>query len=154
MSLGCQLYSAGVWTVQEVADRVGLPARRVRYYDRIGLAGPSRRSETGYRLYGAEDEGRLRFVRQARALGLSLDQVRELVTAAEAGCCGRLLPELDRILAGKIAELDRCIAEMGEFRQQLAAFREGTGGCGCTSHSAFCGCLDTATDFVEVEREP
>lgn len=142
-----------MWTVHEVAERVGLPARTVRYYDRIGLVGASRRSEAGYRLYDAEDEGRLRFVRQARSLGLSLDEVRELMASAEAGCCDALLPELDRILADKISGLDQRIAEMREFRDRLAAFRAGTGSaCGCTGHSAFCGCLDSAPRLLAVQR--
>lgn len=142
-----------MWTVHEIAERVGLPARRVRYYDKIGLVGASRRTDSGYRLYDAEAEGRLRFVKQARSLGLSLDETRELMAAAEAGCCDGVLPELARILAAKIAELDERIAEMGEFRQRLAAFRAGSGSaCGCSGHGAFCACLDGAPEIVEAKE--
>lgn len=70
-------------TVKDVAVRVGLPSRTIRYYDRIGLVRSSQRSESGYRLYGAEEEGKLRFVRQAKALGFSLDDIRGLIAAAE-----------------------------------------------------------------------
>jgi DNA-binding transcriptional MerR regulator len=140
---------AAMRTVHEIAERVGLPARRIRYYDRIGLAGASRRTESGYRLYDAEDEARLRFVKHARSLGLSLDETRELLAAAEAGCCEGVLPELDRILEDKVAELDRRIAEMQEFRDRLSAFRAGTGsGCGCRGHGPFCACLDGAPDLT------
>lgn len=138
-------------TVQQVAARVGLPARTVRYYDRVGLVEATERSEAGYRLYAAEDEGRLRFVKQARSLGFSLDDVRQLLDAAEAGCCGDLLPELDRLLQAKLVELDATIAELGEFRGRLAAYREGRGSaCGCTGHGAFCGCLDDAPQLVQI----
>lgn len=138
-------------TVQDVARRVGLRPRTVRYYDRIGLVTAGARSEAGYRLYDAEDEGRLRFVRHARELGLSLDEVRQLLSAAEAGCCGRLLPEFDGILLDKVAELDRRIAEMVEFRDRLADYRAGRGSaCGCVAHSAFCGCLSDAPQLIPV----
>lgn len=139
-------------TVQQVAARVGLPARTVRYYDRVGLVEASERSEAGYRLYAAEDEGRLRFVKQARSLGFSLDEVRQLLAAAEAGCCGQLLPELDRLLQAKLAELDATIGELGQFRERLAAYREGRGSaCGCTGHGAFCGCLNDAPQLVQIQ---
>lgn len=140
-------------TVQEIATRVGLPARRVRYYDRIGLVGASRRSEAGYRLYDDEDEGRLRFVKHARNLGFSIDEVRGLVAAAEAGCCDRLLPELDRLLEAKLADLDERINEMCEFRERLGAFRAGKGSaCGCAGHSPFCGCLNDAPELLELKN--
>lgn len=138
-------------TVQDVAQRVGLPPRTVRYYDRIGLVTAGARSDAGYRLYDVEDEGRLRFVKQARDLGLSLHEVRHLLTAAEAGCCDGLLPELDRVLGHKIAELDRRIAETIEFRDRLADYRAGRGSaCGCAGHGAFCGCLSGAPQLISV----
>lgn len=140
-------------TVQDVAAHVGVPARTVRYYDRIGLVEATTRSDAGYRLYTAEDEGRLRFVKQARSLGLSLEEVRQLLAAAEAGCCDRLVPELDRLLRGKLAELDERIAEMREFRDRLAAYRDGRGSaCGCSGHGAFCGCLDDAPQLLTIEK--
>jgi len=74
-------------TVKQVAARVGLPSRTVRYYDRIGLVRADERSTSGYRLYGPEGEGRLRFIRHAKTLGFSLDEIRGLLAAA-AGCCG------------------------------------------------------------------
>lgn len=139
-------------TVQQVAARVGLPARTVRYYDRVGLVAAAQRSEAGYRLYTAEDEGRLRFVMQARNLGFSLDEVRQLLAAAEAGCCGELLPELNRLLDAKLVDLDQRIAELQEFRERLAAYRGGRGSaCGCTGHGAFCGCLDNAPQLVQIK---
>lgn len=132
-------------TVKVVAERVDLPARTVRYYDRIGLVTPSERSAAGYRLYAPEDEGKLRFVRQAKGLGFSLAEIRELIAAAEHGCCGELLPELDRLLADKIAGIDAQIAELHDFRGRLTAYRSGKGsGCGCAGHNAFCACLEGA----------
>ncbi len=130
-------------TVKQVADRVGMPSRTVRYYDRIGLVRADDRSAAGYRLYGAEDEGRLLFVRRAKRLGLSLDEIRGLMDAALGGC-GATVPELDRLLEQKIDEIDARIAELIAFRDRLAEYRAAKrvaprDRCG---HGAFCGCLD------------
>lgn len=131
-------------TVKHVAERVGLPDRTVRYYDRIGLVSAAR-SEAGYRLYGPEEEAKLRFVRQARGLGLSLREVSGLIAAAERGCCGEVVPELERLVDEKVARLDLRIAQLSAFRDQLLAYRAGRGSrCGCDGHGAFCGCLNDA----------
>lgn len=141
-------------TVKQVAGRVGLPERTIRYYARIGLVCPQARSPAGYRLYGPEDEGKLAFVRQAKNLGLSLDNIRALITAAERGCCGELVPELDRVLGHKIAEIDAQLAELAAFRDRLVAFRAGSGaGCGCDGHGAFCGCLNNPSTVTPTRSE-
>lgn len=126
----------------------------MRYYDRIGLVSAGERTETGYRLYSAEEEGKLRFVRQAKALGFSLEEIRGLVAAAESGCCGEVVPELERLLDEKLARIDAQIAELASFPERLLAYRAGTGsGCGCDGHGAFCGCLDDAPLVQIEERE-
>ena len=71
-------------TVKQVAEHVGLPSRTVRYYH-IGLVRADDRSATGYRLYGAEEAARPLFVRHAKRLGFSLDEIRGLMAAAEGG---------------------------------------------------------------------
>ena len=131
-------------TVKQVAERVGLPSRTVRYYDRIGLVTATQRSEAGYRLYSAEDEGRLRFIQQAKTLGLSLPQIRGLIAAAEGGC-SETLPELQRLLEHNIEQIDARISELKAFRDRLADYAAGKSTvvnphrCG---HGSFCGCLD------------
>jgi len=135
-------------TVKQVAERVGLPARTLRYYDRIGLVTPRERSESGYRLYAPTDEAKLRFVRQAKSLGLSLDDTAKLIAAAEGGC-GEVVPELQRLLDEKIAHIDVQMTELQVFRERLVRYRAGKGsGCGCCDRGAFCGCLED-TDAQE-----
>jgi DNA-binding transcriptional MerR regulator len=130
-------------TVKQVAERVGLPSRTVRYYDHIGLVRADERSATGYRLYGAEEAARLVFVQRAKRLGFSLDEIRGLMSAAEGGC-GATVPELERLLEQKVEEIDARIAELKALRSRLADFRAGTpapDGRRCRD-GAFCGCLD------------
>ncbi len=138
-------------TVKQVAERVGLPSRTVRYYDSIGLVSPEQRSQAGYRLYDAGGEGRLRFVRQAKALGFSLEEIRELMAAAERGCCGEVIPALQKLLDDKVSEVDERIAELRAFRERLVAYRAGQrSGCGCSGDGAFCGCL-TDAPLIQIE---
>ncbi len=138
-------------TVKEIAERVGLPSRTVRYYDRIGLVCPDRTS-AGYRLYGPEEEGKLRFVRQAKALGFSLDDIQHLIEAAERGCCGAVIPEVERLLDEKLAAIDAQMVELAAFRERLVDYRAGGGSaCGCNGHGAFCGCLN---DVPLIQIEP
>lgn len=130
-------------TVQQIAARVGLPSRTVRYYDRIGLVPADERSTAGYRLYGPEGEARLRFIRHAKTLGFSLNEIRGLLAAAEGGC-GATVPELERLLDQKVAEVDAKIAEFVAFRERLVAYRAGkrTSHRRACSGGAFCTCLD------------
>lgn len=136
-------------TVKETAARVGLPSRTLRYYDRIGLVSPPR-AASGYRIYGPEDEDKLRFVRQAKALEFSLEEIRGLLAVAEGGCCADVRPEVQRLLDEKIAAVDARVADLGALRERLLAFRAtgGADGCGCRGHGAFCGCLSGALDIA------
>ena len=95
----------------QVAARAGLPERTVR----IGLVTPRARSPAGYRLDGPEEEGKLRFVRQAKALGLSLEDGRGLIAAAETGCCDRLGPGYGTCCPARSPRSTRALTGCGRF---------------------------------------
>jgi MerR family transcriptional regulator, copper efflux regulator len=62
-----------------LVERVGLSLRTVRYYEELGLVTPSMRTAGGFRLYGPEQEERLRVLKVMKPLGFSLDEMRDLV---------------------------------------------------------------------------
>lgn len=62
-----------------MAERVGLSLRTVRYYEEMGLIEPTTRTAGGFRLYGPEQEDRLRVLKTMKPLGFTLDEMRELV---------------------------------------------------------------------------
>jgi len=64
--------------VGDAAERSGLPAKTIRYYEEIGLIHPAR-AENGYRDYSGDDIHRLAFLRRARNLGFSIDDCRQLM---------------------------------------------------------------------------
>jgi MerR family transcriptional regulator, copper efflux regulator len=73
--------SAAVDLVQigVMAERVGLSLRTVRYYEEMGLVEPTTRTAGGFRLYGPEQEERLRVLKTMKPLGFTLDEMRDLV---------------------------------------------------------------------------
>ena len=69
--------------IGELAERTGLSLRTLRHYDEIGLLRASGRSDGGYRLYTDEDVDRLMLIRRMKPLGYSLEEMAELLRAAD-----------------------------------------------------------------------
>jgi MerR family mercuric resistance operon transcriptional regulator/MerR family gold-responsive transcriptional activator of gol and ges genes len=67
------------WTIGQLAKAVDVNIQTVRYYERLKLLSPSARRPSGYRLYGQEEERRLRFIKNAQALGFTLHEIEELL---------------------------------------------------------------------------
>jgi DNA-binding transcriptional MerR regulator len=65
------------WKVGTLARRTGLTIRTLHYYDQIGLLSPSHHTESGHRLYATEDVIRLQQIKSLRALGFSLEEIRD-----------------------------------------------------------------------------
>ena len=112
--------------IGEVAKHLGMNPRTIRFYESAGLLPPPQRTEHGYasaghRLFSPDDLRRLQFVRQARLLDLSLDQIRELVEAVDEGCCGAARPHLKALIREKLQELRRRITELRRLERRLAA---------------------------------
>ena len=66
-------------TVTELANRSGATPHAVRYYTRMGLLRPERNPDNGYRLYEYREVGWLCFIRQAKRLGYTLNEIREIM---------------------------------------------------------------------------
>ncbi len=107
-------------TIGQVGKQTGVSTQAIRYYEREGLVPKPLRTHTGYRMYGPEVLGRLNFIRTARTLGLSLDEIKEIFRMSRAGrapCC-----RVRELLADKLDGLNRRIAELSRFRKELRGF--------------------------------
>lgn len=91
--------------IGEVAERVGLSLRTVRYYEEVGLIEPSDRTAGGFRLYTDDDVARLDLIKKMKPLGFSLEEMRDLL-------------ELRRRLRSEDLEDD----ERAQAAEQLAAY--------------------------------
>lgn len=103
----------------DVAKALGVGVQTLHYYEREGLIPPPPRSASGYRLYAPTVVERVGFIRKAQALGLRLDEIREVLDLAERGTspCGRV----QAALAQKLAEVDERLEELRRFRDELVA---------------------------------
>jgi MerR family copper efflux transcriptional regulator len=114
--------------IGQAAKASGVSAKMIRYYEAIGLVPKSARRESGYRDYGAADLHRLGFIRRARDLGFSMDEIRELLRLWSDQ--GRSSRDVKHIAERHIADLDqraRQLTEMADALRHLAAACEGDG---------------------------
>jgi len=108
--------------IGELARRLDLNTQTIRYYERIGLLPEPGRTEAGYRDYGEEDEKRLRFVKNARSVGLPLGEVKEILALHERGeaPCEYVTEAISR----RAEEVERQITELMQFKQELDGLYE------------------------------
>lgn len=133
-----------------------MPAKTLRYYEEIGLISPASRTKSGYRLYGWRELEQIEFVRRAKLMGLSLDQIRGLVEAAEKGMANGVLGHLDELLDLKLEETERKLEELRAFRESLLEYRKRAAEagdrdlCRCAERGAseFCGCVTAVVEGV------
>lgn len=109
--------------ISELADHVGIPTSSVRYYERIGLLVPPDRTKSGYRDYGDDDAARLLFITRARKMGLSCEQIVDLLPIWGGANCGAAHERVSELISEKKREIATQIAELKLFAKQLDAVR-------------------------------
>ncbi|MGH7038999.1 MAG: MerR family transcriptional regulator [Stellaceae bacterium] len=105
--------------IGELSRRTQCNIETIRYYERIGLLPQPRRQDGRFRRYGAEDVARLRFIRRARQLGFTLDDVRALLRLAGAGGDGARA-EARTFAAAHVVEIRMKIADLQAMERVLA----------------------------------
>ena len=113
------------YRIGELAARVGMTQRTIRYYEEVGLLDTVRRSEGGTRVYTDESARRLRFVQRLKVLGLSLEEMLELERLWKRHGSNRsVLPRLVELLDAHLAATSERLAALATLRDEIRAYRE------------------------------
>ena len=130
------------YSISQVAERTGFPPTTLRYYERSGLVRPAR-TAAGYRCYDDTHIGTLSFIGRAKAFGLSLDEITELLTLLAEDECAPVQGRLRELVDAKIADARAKVAELDAFTAELERATATLGAhtpvgpcddsCGCTS---------------------
>jgi MerR family copper efflux transcriptional regulator len=119
----------------EVVAHSGVSRKALRLYEAMGIVPPPARTESGYRMYGPDVLPLLRFVTEARQLGFSLAEIRDIAGIRRSGrppCA-----HVQELVRQKITALDRTLRELGATRRALRAMlstwpsRKGLGAAVC-----------------------
>lgn len=128
--------------IGEVAERVGVNPKTIRYYERIELIPEPARLPSGYRTYDSADVERLAFVRRAQRFGLTLAEIREVLAFRQDGQppCDFVLDAVRR----HADEVDQRIAELTELREELDALMARAGETAPSQQTSYCHLLNPA----------
>ncbi|MEE4185822.1 MAG: heavy metal-responsive transcriptional regulator [Gammaproteobacteria bacterium] len=119
-------------TIGRVAKLAGVGIDTVRFYERRGLLPEARRSAAGYRQYAAGTIDRLQFIRRAKALGFSLEEIGTLLDLQDNGGSKSAVKA---ITARKLAQIDAKLADLSRMRSVLHNLHQD-----CSGAGNVCGC--------------
>lgn len=106
-----------------VAKESGLPIKTIRYYDELGLLKTMGRTESNYRLFNGHVFGRLRFIKRAQNLGLSLLEIKEFLDVSDQGNlpCDPIKVKLE----DKLLQIEQHIQQLQILEQELKGLLSG-----------------------------
>ncbi|KDM91979.1 Zn(2+)-responsive transcriptional regulator [Photobacterium galatheae] len=132
------------YLIGQLAKLCDVSSDTLRFYEKNGLLVPRERSESGYRLYHEEDLSRVRFILRAKAVGLSLEEIRELLTIrleADQHSCA----EVKAITQAKLDDIDVKLAELQRIRRALKKINDAC--CGeADDDASHCSILEALAD--------
>jgi DNA-binding transcriptional MerR regulator len=111
-------------TIHKAAEKAGLSAKAIRFYEKAGLLASTTRSESGYRLFSPSDVRRLKLIRRAKILGLNLPAIRELADLAFQESCGSFEDRLQTLIELRLNDVERTMQELGSLRAELMRLRD------------------------------
>ncbi len=103
--------------IGELARRTGVNPKAIRFYEDIGVLTKPRRTESGYRVYNEGQVRQIEFILRAKRLGLSLEEIGEIMRLREGGQAPCF--HVERLLQQRLAELQQVQAELKELQADL-----------------------------------
>jgi DNA-binding transcriptional MerR regulator len=111
--------------IGELAAKIGMTERTIRYYEELGLLDSIKRLDGGTRVYTDDDVRRLKLIRRLKVLGLSLQEMHELEGMYKTERSNRtVLPRLIELLDVHLETVDGRIAELHALRDEIRDYRE------------------------------
>jgi MerR family Zn(II)-responsive transcriptional regulator of zntA len=107
--------------IAELAKLTGVTTSAIRYYESRGLIQPSARTESGYRLFEPRTVGRVGFIQRAKALGLSLTEIEQLLQERREPSDQQ---RIRHAVAHKLVDTERRIQELEMLRTELNAMHK------------------------------
>jgi DNA-binding transcriptional MerR regulator len=108
--------------IGEVASATGTTTKTLRFYERAGLLPDAARTANGYRDYGPETRERVDFIHRGQAAGLTLAQIREILTIRDGGRppCAHVCD----LLTAQLGQIDHQIARLRDLKATVTALRD------------------------------
>lgn len=125
-------HATRILTIGRLAQRAGVGIDTVRFYERAGLLPQPPRTAAGYRMYADADVDRLRFIRRAKTLGFTLEEIADLLVLS-TGNGSRA--DVKAIADRRLGDLTRKINELTAVRDTLARYTHR-----CSGHGPVAGC--------------
>ena len=117
--------TVGQYRIGELAAKVGLTERTIRYYEELGLLESVKRLDGGVRVYTDDDVRRLKYIGKLKMLGLTLQEMLELERMYQRHRSNRnVLPHLVELLDAHLATLGDRMNELAALRDEIRSYRE------------------------------
>ena len=113
------------YRIGELAAKVGVTERTIRYYEERGLLESVKRLDGGQRVYTDDDVRRLKFIQKLKVLGLSLAEMQELETLyGRHRTNAKVLPRLIELLDSHLATVSERLGELAALRDEIRSYRQ------------------------------
>ncbi len=127
--------------ISEMAKKTGLTSKAIRFYEEKGLVTPPQRADNGYRSYSAKHLEEFRLLHQARQVGFTLDECRELIGLFNDP--NRHSADVKARTLQKVSDIEKQISQLEQMRQRLLALAEncpGDNSADCPIITQLAGC--------------
>jgi DNA-binding transcriptional MerR regulator len=121
--------------IGDLARKAGLSVRAIRYYEELGLIQPEAHSAGGFRLYGPENYRRLQVITFLKEIGLSLDEIRQILLAKKASGADRETVQfLSKVFSEKLAMVESKLQSLNAVKSELTKALAILRSCECCDH--------------------
>ncbi|MGH9405175.1 MAG: MerR family DNA-binding protein [Terriglobia bacterium] len=138
--------------ITALAKRTGIRSKTLRYWESLGLLPRAVRTRSGYRMFDPESVRYVAFIRKAKAIGLTLAEMREVLRLARTGQCP--CPEVLRWTDARVRTLDEQIRALTSLRRRLKRIQRQWPQAACSEDQCgdICTLIDGLPEFTKGDQ--